>query len=92
MSKGREQVGRIPEEARKAIQRTGLPLRSPFEGKKVNKIEDALKYLTKKLEGQGKIRGAYSGNDLRQDLPFGFTGGRPTWLRSRAPWDMLALR
>jgi len=65
MSKGREQVGLIPEEARKAVGRAGLPLRSPFEGKKVNKIEDALKYLTKKLEGQGRIRGAYSAHDLR---------------------------
>jgi site-specific recombinase XerD len=65
MSKGREQAGLIPEAARKAIQRAGLPLRSPFEGKKVNKIEDALKYLTKKLEGQGRIRGAYSAHDMR---------------------------
>jgi hypothetical protein len=58
ISKGREQAGKISEEARRAIGRAGLSLRPPFEGKKVNQIEDALKYLTKKLAEEGKLRGA----------------------------------
>ena len=64
-TKGKEQRGRLPQEARKAIQAAGLSLRSPFSGMKAHKIADAFKYLTKKLHAEGKIRAKYSCHDLR---------------------------
>jgi site-specific recombinase XerD len=64
-SKGKEQIGKVPEEARKAITRAGLSLRSPFKAWTVHQIEDAFRYLTKKLHTAGKIAAHYSCHDLR---------------------------
>jgi hypothetical protein len=92
ISKGREQAGLTSKEVMRAIGRTGLLLRSPFERRKVNQIEDTLKYLTKKLAREGKLRAVYSAHDLRHALPFGFTGERTTCMRWRAPWDTTVSR
>ena len=65
MTKGKEQRGRLPQEARKAIQKARLSLRYPFKDKKVQAIEDAFIYLTRKLHAAGKIKARYSCHDLR---------------------------
>jgi site-specific recombinase XerD len=64
-TKGKEQTGRVPMEARDAIQKAGLSLRSPFGDKNVWQIEDAFRYLTKKLHAEKKIEARYSCHDLR---------------------------
>ena len=64
-TKGKEQRGKVPQEAREAIQKAGLSLRSPFEDKAVHQIEDGFRYLTKKLHAAGQISARYSCHDLR---------------------------
>jgi site-specific recombinase XerD len=64
-TKGKEQRGKIPQEARGAIQKAGLSLRSPFKDKAVSQIEDAFRYLTKRLHRAGQIAAQYSCHDLR---------------------------
>lgn len=64
-TKGKEHSGKTPAEARAAIQRAGLSLRSPFKALTVHQIEDAFRYLTKKLHAAGQIAARYSCHDLR---------------------------
>ena len=64
-TKGKEQRGKVPQEAREAIQKAGLSLRSPFQDKAVHQIEDGFRYLTKKLHASGQIAARYSCHDLR---------------------------
>jgi site-specific recombinase XerD len=64
-TKGKEQRGKMPQEAREAIQKAGLSLRSPFQDKAVHQIEDSFRYLTKKLHGARQIAARYSCHDLR---------------------------
>ena len=64
-TKGKEQRGKVPEEAREAILKAGLSLRSPFKDKAVHEIEDRFRYLTKKLRASGQIASRYSCHDLR---------------------------
>ena len=65
ITKGKEQTGEIPQEAREAIQRAGLPLRSPFEAFTTAKICKAFEYIARKLIAEGRIRARYSVHDLR---------------------------
>jgi integrase len=65
VTKGREQSGTVPQEAREAITRAGLSLRSPFEGFTTAKISKAFEYLARKLVAEGRIRAQYSVHDLR---------------------------
>src|SRR5208283_5128280 len=65
VTKGKEQSGVVPQEAREAITRAGLSLRSPFEGFTTAKISKAFEYLCKKLHAEGRIRARYSVHDLR---------------------------
>ena len=44
-TKGKEQNGKVPEEARKAIQKAGLSLRKPFDGLTATKILDRFRHL-----------------------------------------------
>ena len=60
-TKGKEQRGKVPQEAREAILKAELSLRSPFEDKAVHQIEDGFRYLTKKLHAAGQITARYSG-------------------------------
>ena len=67
-SKGREQSGRLPEAAKAAkaaIERSGLPLRSPFAGLTAKKLADRFYYLATRLEAAGAVRAHYSVHDLR---------------------------
>jgi len=64
-TEGKEQRGKVPQEAREAIQKAGLSLRSPFQDKAVHQIEGGLCYLTKKLHATGQISARYSCHDLR---------------------------
>jgi site-specific recombinase XerD len=64
-SKGKEQGGRIPAEAREAITSAGLPLRSPFGGVTAKSIAKAFEYLAKKQHAAGRLRERYSVHDLR---------------------------
>ena len=64
-TKGREQSGRVPEEARQAIMRAGLPLRSPFAGVSGGAIADRFRRLVLKLHAAGKLQARYSAHDLR---------------------------
>jgi len=64
-TKGKEQRGKVPQEAREAILKAGLSLRSPFEDKAVHQIADGFRYLTKKLHAGGQIASRYSCHDLR---------------------------
>jgi integrase len=64
-TKGKEQSGLVPQEAREAIQRAGLSLRSPFQAWTTHKIEDALRAITRKLHDAGTIKAEYSCHDLR---------------------------
>jgi lysozyme family protein len=45
-TKGKTQEGRIPAEARAAIPKAGLPLRSPFSSLTTAKIQDRFRYLS----------------------------------------------
>lgn len=65
MTKGKEQSGKVPEEAREAITRAGLPLRSPFAGLTAAAIADRFRRLAIKLHGAGKLQARYSVHDLR---------------------------
>ena len=64
-TKGKEQSGKVPEEAREAITRAGLPLRSPFAGLSAAAIADRFRRLAIKLHGAGKLQARYSVHDLR---------------------------
>ena len=64
-TKGKEQGGRVPEEAREAVLRAGLPLRSPFAGLSAGAIADRFRRLVSKLHGAGKPQAHYSAHDLR---------------------------
>ena len=64
-TKGKEQSGKVPEEAREAISKTGLPLRSPFGDLTATKILLRFIYLVKKLHAAGKLAAPYSVHDLR---------------------------
>lgn len=64
-TKGKEQSGKIPEEARDAIRRAGLPLRAPFAGLSTAAIADRFRRLAIKLHGAGKLQARYSVHDLR---------------------------
>jgi site-specific recombinase XerD len=64
-TKGKEQSGVLPGEARREIERAGLSLRLPFAGKTAQQIADRFRYLAKRLQGDGKIRERYSVHDLR---------------------------
>ena len=63
--KGKDQAGLMPEEARRAIERAQLSLRSPFAGLTASQIADRFRYLAKELQAAGKIRERYSVHDLR---------------------------
>ena len=64
-TKGKEQSGKVPEEAREAIQKAGLPLRSPFKATTAESIAKAFEYLARKAHAAGKIAARYSVHDLR---------------------------
>lgn len=64
-TKGSEQRGRVPEVVRRAIERAGLSLRSPFAGLSGHSIADRVRHLTVKLEAEGKLQHVYSVHDLR---------------------------
>ncbi len=64
-SKGKEQSGKVPEEARAAITRAGLSLRLPFKAFTPEQIAQAFKYLAGKLHAAGKLQARYSVHDLR---------------------------
>jgi site-specific recombinase XerD len=64
-SKGKDLSGKVPDAVRDAILAAELTLRAPFGEKKVEQIEDAFRYLTKKLRAAGQIAGRYSAHDLR---------------------------
>jgi site-specific recombinase XerC len=64
-TKGKEQSGKVPAEAREAITRAGLPLRSPFAGLTAAAIADRFRRLAIKLHGAGKLQARYSVHDLR---------------------------
>ncbi len=64
-TKGKEQAGLMPEEARRAIERAQLSLRSPFASLTAPQVSDRFRYLAKRLQGEGKIRERYSVHDLR---------------------------
>lgn len=66
-TKGKEQVGKVPAEARDAIKAAGLSLRGPFAGKDERAIGAAFRYLTKKLHAAGEIKARYSVHDLRHE-------------------------
>jgi len=65
MTKGKEQSGKVPEEARDAIQRAGLSLRLPFGDFTATRILDRFRYLVRKLCAAGRITALYSVHDLR---------------------------
>lgn len=64
-TKGKDQAGKVPEEARKAITTAGLSLRSPFKDWTAGSIAKAFEYLARKLREAGRIRARYSVHDLR---------------------------
>jgi len=64
-SKGKEQTGEVPQEAREAITRAGLSLRAPFEAFTTAKISKAFEYLARKLVEAGRLKARYSVHDLR---------------------------
>lgn len=64
-TKGKEQSGNVPEAVRSAIIREGLYLRAPFGNRTTSQIEDAIRYLTKKLATEGAISVRFSAHDLR---------------------------
>jgi site-specific recombinase XerD len=64
-TKGREQVGKLPEEARPALERAGLSLRTPFADLTVGRIADRFRYLVGKLQDAGEMGARYSVHDLR---------------------------
>ncbi len=64
-TKGKDQAGKVPEEAREAILEAGLPLRSPFADQTAGGIADRFRYLTKRLHEAGEIAARYSVHDLR---------------------------
>ena len=65
VTKGKEQSGKVPEEARAAIVAAGLPLRSPFGDYATAKISKAFEYQARKLLAEGRTRARYSVHDLR---------------------------
>jgi site-specific recombinase XerC len=67
-TKGKEQSGKVPEEAREAITWAGLPLRSPFAGLSAAAIADRFRRLAIKLHGAGKLQARYSVHDLRHSF------------------------
>jgi integrase len=65
ITKGKEQGGRMPEEARGEIERAGLSLRSPFAATTAPRIAARFVYLVGKLYARGRLRARYSVHDLR---------------------------
>jgi site-specific recombinase XerD len=65
VTKGKEQSGTMPQEAREAILKAELPLRSPFGEFSAQKIAKAFAYLTRKLLAEGRIKARYSVHALR---------------------------
>ncbi len=64
-TKGKEQSGTVPEEARAAILKAGLSLRRPFADLTATKILDRFRYLIKGLYEGKKLQARYSVHDLR---------------------------
>jgi integrase len=64
-SKGKEQSGPVPLEAREAITRAGLSLRHPFAELSAQKIKDRFRYLSEGLHATGQLKARYSVHDLR---------------------------
>jgi site-specific recombinase XerD len=64
-TKGKEQSGKVPEEAREAIEKAKLPLRSPFAGLSAAAIADRFRRLAIKLHTADKLQARYSVHDLR---------------------------
>jgi site-specific recombinase XerD len=64
-TKGHEQRGDLPDSARRAIERAGLPLRAPFAELTAAHISGRFAYLVERLEKAGTIRARYSVHDLR---------------------------
>jgi integrase len=64
-TKGKEQCGKVPEEAREAIQKAGLSLRSPFGTTTAELIAKAFEYQAWRLHATGNLQARYSVHDLR---------------------------
>jgi len=64
-TKGKEQSGQLPAEARDALTRAGLSLRRPFEDLTATRLLDRFRYLSGKLYAAGKLQARYSVHDLR---------------------------
>jgi site-specific recombinase XerD len=64
-TKGKQQAGKVPEEARAVLERAGLPLRSPFSTFTADQLRMRFAYLVSKLHADGKLRERYSVHDLR---------------------------
>jgi integrase len=64
-TKGKDQIGEVTEEARKAIKKAKLSLRRPFEGLTATRILDRFRYLVRRLHAEGRITALYSVHDLR---------------------------
>ena len=64
-TKGKEQSGAFPAEARQAIERAGLPLRAPFGTLTASQIADGFRYIAKRLYEAGELRDRFSVHDLR---------------------------
>jgi integrase len=64
-TKGKEQGGKVPEEAREAIQRAGLSLRRPFAELTATKILLRFVYLVRRRHAAGKLEALYPVHDLR---------------------------
>jgi site-specific recombinase XerD len=64
-TKGKEQSGKVPEEAREAITAAGLPLRAPFAELTAGAIADRFRRLAVKLRKAGRLQARYSVHDLR---------------------------
>jgi hypothetical protein len=58
----------VPEVARKAIERAGLPLRGPFADRTAQVVKDTFRVRAKRLRAKGKLQAVYSAHDLRHAL------------------------
>jgi integrase len=65
MTQGKRRIGAMPHEARKAIERAGLPLRGPFSNRTAQTVKDTFRVLAKRLRVAGKLQAVYSAHDLR---------------------------
>ncbi len=89
VTKGKEQTGEVPQEAREAIHRAGLPLRSPFADFTTARISKAFEYQAQKLVEAGRIRARYSVHDLRHAFAVRFYRQRTTSTQHRRRSAML---